>query len=133
MPIDGMTISKSATAVFSGGTPVVLQTDSTPVKRGIHVIDVGNPNFFTREHATFKSLAPVRQGNGTYSKARRDINYTIPVQDPTTLEVSYVTVDINFSLPAGADTSLLSMIRTYAAQLCLDTDLDNYFSTGTTK
>jgi hypothetical protein len=117
---------------FTGGAATVFQDDSTPVKRGIHVIDVADSSFITRKHATFKTTQPVRQGNGTFSKGRRDINFTIPYLNAVG-EVEYATVDINMGLPASIDAATLSALRYYAAQLCLDAEVDPYFSTGTTK
>lgn len=134
MGINGISLLKAPTAFnFTGGTPVVLEDDSTPVKRGIHVIDVADSNFATRRHATFKTLQPVRQGNGTFSKGRREINFTIPIQNATTGEISYQGVDINFGITYDITPEILSELRYFAAQVILDAEADTFFSVGSTK
>jgi len=133
MSIDGISLLKSPSSVaWTGGTATVFENDSTSVRNGIHVADTSNDDFLTRDHMTFKSRSPVRQKDGSFSKGTRDINVTMPI----TLadgSIAYNVARTTYEIHPETSAAQLSTLRHYSGQTALDSELDKFFTIGTTK
>lgn len=131
--LDGISLLNSPTSVaWTGGTATVFETDGTPVRNGIHVADVAEANFLIRKHITFKNRNPVRQGNGTYSKGYRDTIVTIPIvlADGT---VSYQVGRAYFEIHPEATAATQLNLRHLVGQTVLDSEVTNFYVSGSTK
>lgn len=134
MSIDGISLLEDTTGITPvGGTAVVFEDDSTDVSNGIHVAEnTGGVDYSDRRHATLKSRNPARQPDGTFSKAKRDVVFTIPFTNAAG-NVEYAVARLSFELPEEYSVAEVTEIRRMAVQWISDAELDNFYEMGSRK
>lgn len=129
--INGLSLLKGATSIsIVGGTAAVHSIDGLNVSNGVHVVDTTVADLTLIPHATFKSKPHALQANGSFSKGKRDINYTLP----TTLangDRSYQVFRGAFELHPELTTAQILEMRLMACQLIMDGELDSFYRYGT--
>lgn len=133
MPINGMTMMKGATGItVTAGTSTAFVDDGLEVKNGIHVVDSASTNFITRPHYTFKNRSWSLQGDGTWSKGKRDVVYTQPkvlASTAVTFNVGRISLEIH---PESTAAELLEL-KLMTCQAIMDADLTDFYSFGSVK
>lgn len=133
MAIDGMSLLKGATGIsITGGTAAVFESDGLKVSNGIHVVDTTVSDLTLCPHATFKNKPHSLQSDGSYSKGKREVNFTVPkvlASGQTSFQVSRNQFEIH---PEMTDAEILEL-RLMTCQLIMDSELDNFFKYGSTK
>lgn len=75
-----ITLKTGATGfTVTAGTDKTFSADGQTVQNGVHLADASTADFRVRPHVTFKNRNPARQSDGTYSKGKREIIYTLPI------------------------------------------------------
>lgn len=131
MSLKNMTlIDAVATHSFTGGTPHGYVEDGIQIASGVHLINPDDTDYKTRRQVTAK----VRQSTynpktGTYSKDKKSISYVVP-QVLANGQTVFNTVRIEREIhPDCADATAMDML-TIAAQLCISSDVGNFWSVG---
>lgn len=132
MPINGLTLKKAATGVtIVGGTDAVYTTDGLNVSNGIHVIDTTVTDLTLVPHATFKNKPHALQKDGTFSKAKKDINFTLPITLASGTK-SYQVFRGTFELHPELTAAQVLEMRLTACQMIMNSGLDSFFKYGST-
>lgn len=132
MPINGMSLMKGATSItVVGGTATTYATDGLRVGNGIHVVDSSVSDLTMVPHATFKNKPHAIQSDGTYSKGRRDFNFSLPIVLSTGAK-SYQVFRGTFEFHPEASAATILEMRLLACQMIMDAELDAYHKYGAT-
>lgn len=129
MSIVNLTLLSGATVSATGGTTVTFGPSGAVVNRGIQVVDTAEADIRTQDMVTFKSVRGALQPDGTWSKNRFSAKITCPdllsdsTQDFPSIEISYVGSPLN-------SAAKLAAIKSFAAQLLIDSDLTNFWANG---
>lgn len=132
--LDGISLLENSTAIVpTGGTALVFEDDSVEVSNGIHLAEnTAGVDFSDRRHMTYKSRSPQRQTDGTFSKAKRDVNVTIPFTNAAGV-VEYAVARCSFELPEEYSDAQVNELRYLACQSIADSESDNFYHMGSRK
>lgn len=131
MPLNALAIADSATTLsVTGGTSKTFTPDGQTVFNGIHVADNSVTDFRLKPHITFKNRNPQRKADGTYGKGKREFILTEPYLDASTGKVEFATYRYSCEFAAVIPAANLKNGRYKAAQLCFDTDAENFHAAG---
>lgn len=129
MALKNLSILTGATIAATGGSAKSFVDDGVSVPNGVHIVCPATVDARVRENATFKFRPAALQSDGTYSRRKDSISYTIP-QVLASGKIVNNTVrierDIHPELPAASAADL----NKQAAQLLVDTDCDNFWAVG---
>jgi hypothetical protein len=135
MSINGITLLNEATAVsLTGGTGIVFEDDSTPVATGIRVSDTDETDLRLKKHVTFKNRNAQMQGDGSFSKARKDVILTVPFEladGSISYQVFRGQCELHPEFVAVAAN--LANFRYLAVQTISDSELDKFYAHGSTR
>lgn len=130
MPINGMILKDAATGIsVTGGTDMTFTVDGMPVANGTHVSNAAQADFRLRENVTVKFRPPVQNPDKSWKKGKWSIGYTEPSADASglmTYDLGRVELELNPTSAASVGTNIRRML----AQLLTDTDLDNFWASG---
>lgn len=130
MPINGMILKDAATAIaVTGGTDMTFTVDGLPVANGTHVSNAAQADFRLRENATFKYRPPVQNPDKSWKKGKWSVSYSEPAVDANGT-MTYDTGRLEVELAPTSAASVGVNIRRMLAQLATDTDLDNFYASG---
>lgn len=125
-----ITLMDGATGfTVTAGTGKAYTADGQTVTNGIHMSDVSVSDFRVRPHLTVKNRNPQRQSDGSYSKGKQDMIYTVPFlkADGT---VAFTTVRYSFEYDPEASAASLKNARFMMAQCLFDSELEGFHATG---
>lgn len=129
MSLVNLTLASGATVSAAGGTVVNFGPSGAVVNRGIQVVDVAEADIRTQDMVTFKSVRGALQSDGTWSKNRFTAKVTCPdllpdgSQDFPSIEINYVGSPINTA-------AKLAALKSFAAQLLIDSDTTLFWQNG---
>jgi hypothetical protein len=130
MTIAALSLQQDATGgTTTGGTAMALSSDGQEVKNGIHVADMGESNFIIRTNLTLKTRNPVRQADGSYSKAKRFATIVVPkilADDSVSFNLVRIEVEAH---PETTDAELTNL-HMLGAQIFTDSDLTDFLKNG---
>nr|URG16525.1 MAG: coat protein [Leviviridae sp.] len=130
MPLNGMVLKDAATAIsVTAGTDMTFTVDGLPVANGIHLSNAAQADFRLRENITAKYRPPVQNPDKSWKKGKWTVSYTEPSVDANGL-MSYDVGRIEVELNPTSAASVGVNIRRMLAQLLTDTDLDNFYASG---
>lgn len=129
MGLKNMSIASGATVSVTGGTAVVFADDGVTVPNGVHLVVPADTNYATRRAATAKYRPPVLNSDGTYDRDKKYISFVWPMTLASGKIINNVIrvereVHPEFSAANCTDFNKL------AAQLLVDSDLDNFWAAG---
>lgn len=130
MSLTNLTLLSGATITATGGTAVNFGPDGSIVNRGIAVSDVAEADVRTRDICVFKNAKGTLQSDGSWSKDYRSAKVTCPdllpdgTQDFPSIEIIYRGSPLN---PA----TKLTALKTFAAQILIDSDTAGFWTSGT--
>lgn len=134
MSIQDMSIQQNATGVtILGGTAIALSSDGVEVKNGIHMADMSQADFTIRTNVTFRTRNPVRQPNGSYSKAKRFITVVVPKDVDGAGDISYNLVRIEVETHPKSTVAELTNLHLLGAQMLSDADVTSFLVNGSLK
>lgn len=132
MSIENLTLLTAPTISVTGGTTKTFSPDGSNVARGIQVVDVAEADVRTRDHVVVKNTSGTVQADGSWSKDRRSAKIVCPdvlsngQQDFPFIEISLVKSPLN-------DAAKLTALKEFAVQLITDSDMANFWLTGSVK
>lgn len=130
MGIASLSLLKNATSLtVTGGTAMALSSDGQDVKNGVHVADMGEANFIVRTNLTLKTRNPVKQSDGTYSKAKRYMTLVVP-KTLASGETVFNLVRIEVEAHPESTVAELTNLHLLGSQLMMDSDLTAFLTTG---
>jgi hypothetical protein len=130
MPITGLSLMQDATGgTTTGGSAITLSSDGTDVKNGVHVADMGETNFLVRTNITLRTRNPVKQADGSYSKAKRYVTVVVPKQ-LADLSIAFNLVRIEVEAHPETTVAELTNLHMLGAQIFTDADLTSFLQTG---
>lgn len=130
MPLNGMILKDAATAItVTAGTDMTFTVDGQAVANGIHLSNAAQTDFRIRENMTIKYRPPVQNPDKTWKKGKWSISYTEPAVDGNG-NMTYNTGRLELELDPTATSSVGVNIRRMLAQLATDSDLDNFYASG---
>lgn len=128
--ISNLSLQKNATSGTTvGGTAMALSSDGQDVKNGVHVADMSETNFIVRTNITLKTRNPIRQSDGTYTKAKRFITIVVP-KILAGGDVSYDLVRIEIEAHPETTVPELTNLHMLGAQVFTDADLTAFLVSG---
>lgn len=130
MSILTLSIQKDATSgTTTGGAAMALSSDGQEVKNGVHVADMSEADFTVRTNLTLKTRNPVKQADGSYSKAKRFITIVVPkALDDLSIVFNLVRIEVE-AHPKTTDAELTNL-HMLGAQMFTDVDLTAFLKTG---
>ena len=130
MSISTLSLQKNATGgTTTGGTAMALSSDGQEVKGGVHVADMAETDFTIRTNATLRTRNPVKQPDGSYSKAKRFATIVVPkALDDGSIAFNLVRIEIE----AHPKTTVaeLTNLHMLGAQIFTDADLTTFLVNG---
>lgn len=131
MPLNGLSINDASTSIaVTGGSAKAFTITSVQVPNGINVADFTEADFRLRRHVTFRNRNPVKQANGTFSKAKRSFNFTTPIAGAVAGSIVYIVDRWESEQPVEATPAQLANHRRNVAQLLFDTDVELFHTGG---
>jgi hypothetical protein len=118
------------TSSTAGGSAQAFDRTSTPVNNGYEYADVAEADFFARQKVILASRMPSLQSDGTWSKQKTSCRFVSPITlaDGT---ISYNVTRVETELHPESTAAMLTEHREFAAQLALDSELDDLYVAGT--
>lgn len=131
MSIATLSLLKAATsAAATGGSAMALSSDGVVVPNGVHVSDMSEADFTLRTNLTLKTRNPVRQADGTYSKAKRYMTIVVPDDLGEVHGIVFNLARIELEIHPKSSVAAAQNIELLAAQLCCDSDLASFRTNG---
>lgn len=130
MPLNGAIVKSGATALTpTGGSDKTFTSDGVSIPNGIHLANAGQTDFRIRENLAIRNRVPVLNGNGSWSRDRKAITFTVPkaLADGTYVN-NVIRIEREVHPESTAAEALeLNMI---AGQILSDSDFSNFWSAG---
>lgn len=125
-----ITLLDGGTSSTAGGANQEFDRSSTPVNNGYEYTDVAEADFFARQKVILVSRMPQVQSDGSWSKQKTSCRFVSPITlaDGT---ISYNVTRVEIELHPESTAANLTEHREYAAQLALDSELDDLYVAGT--
>lgn len=129
MGVKNLSILTGAAIAVTGGTAKVFADDGLTIQNGVHITVPATADFRVREHATLKYRAPTIMPDGTYTRDRKSVSYTVPM---VLTSGKYVNNTIRVEREIHPEMSAANVIEfnKISAQLMIDADLDNFWAAG---
>lgn len=127
MGLKNMSLLTGATIAVSGGTPLVFADDGVTIQNGVHLVVPSDTSFVSRRQCTVKYKPPTVDVNtGTFGKEKKTVSFTVPIQvgDKIVFNTVRIEREIHPEFTDGEE-----LLKT-AAQLCVDSDMANFWSVG---
>jgi hypothetical protein len=129
MGLKNMSIATGATLAVTGGTAVVFADDGVTIPNGVHLVVPLDTNYALRRSATAKYRPPVLDKLGVYTRDKKYISITVPMTLASGKIINNVLrvereVHPEFTAAEAVDLNKL------AAQLLVDTDVDDFWGAG---
>lgn len=130
MGLKNMSLSASATVSVSGGSALAFVDNGVSVANGVQLVVPADADYQTRRVATVKYRPPtIDAKTGAYGKDKKSISLAFPIV-LSDGRVVYNTIRIEREVhPSYAAASVTEMNK-LGAQLLVDTDLDNFWQSG---
>lgn len=129
MGLKNLSIVSGAAIAVTGGSAKAFIDDGVTVPNGVHVVCPATVDARVREHATFKVRPAVVLPDGTFQRRKDVVSITFPqllASGKVVNNVIRVERDVHPELAAAEAVNQLKM----AAQLLIDSDLDNFWLVG---
>lgn len=128
MSLKNMTLKTGCTIAVTGGDTITFGEDSQNVVNGIHLVDIGQPDFRDRYQVTVKCKpATLDVKTGKLSKQKHAFSIARPyVNTDGSVEFQSLHVDIS-TVPGSTN---IDELRLLAAQFLMSSDTAAYFSLG---
>lgn len=130
MSVESSTFKKAATAITpTGGTDQTFTETGNDVQNGIAVSDATVADFRVRPSITYKNRQPVRQADGSWTKAKRSFVLVIP---KITADGSTVFNLVRGDVEAHPETTTAEVneLRFLGAQILGSPETLNFFQVG---
>lgn len=128
--LNGLQISDLSTSLsVTGGSAKAFTVTSVTVPNGINVADFTQTDFRLRRHITFRNRNPVKQADGSFSKAKRSFVFTTPI-DAGSGKIVYLVDRWESEQPVEASATDLANHRRNVAQLLFDADVEQFHTGG---
>lgn len=125
-----ITVKTDATSMSTvGGSDQSFEQDGRQVANGRNYVDAGEADFFERDTIALKATSSNLQGDGTYSKEKREVLFRDPYADAT-YGNQVVTVRIYMDVHPSASAAQKLNARLRVAQLLASASLDAFWNTG---
>lgn len=130
MGLKNMSLLDLAAISATGGTPCVFADDGVTVPNGVHLIVPADSDYQLRRSATVKTRpATFNPVTGTYGKDKKSISFTVPDLMPDG-KIVFNVIRVEREVWPGSSEVNVSNMNKIAAQLLTDSDLDNFWATG---
>lgn len=129
MGLKNMSLLSGATVSATGGTALVFVDNGVTVPNGAQVVVPADTNYALRRTATARVRNPVLGKDGAYTKDKKYVSFTAPKQlasGKIAMNVIRVEREIHPETTAAEAVELNKL----AAQLCIDSDMDNFWTVG---
>lgn len=129
MGVQTTTLKEGATGItIVGGSDLAFTPDGVSVPNGVHLAAAAVADFRVRPTITLKTRNP-QLNNGTFSKAKRWLSFTLPTI-LTDLSVVYNVVRIEVEVHPELTAAAAVDIARIGAQLLSDDDLVTFIASG---
>jgi len=129
MGLKNMSIQSGATITVTAGTAMSFLDDGVTVPNGVHVTVPSTADYRVREHATFRFTPPKLLTDGTYTRDKKTVSFTVP-QILASGKVVNNVVRIERELHPELSAANAVEFNKRAAQLLMDSDTDNFWAAG---
>lgn len=130
MALKNMSLTASGTISVSGGSALAFVDNGVSIANGIQLVVPADTDFQTRRIATAKYRpASIDPKTATYGKDKKSISLTLP-QVLTDGRVVFNTIRVEREVHPSLAAASVTELNKLGAQLLIDTDLDNFWATG---
>lgn len=130
MGLKSMSLLSAATVSASGGTALVFADDGVTIPNGVHLVIPADADYQTRRTVTAKYKAPtIDVKTGSYGKDKKSISLTLPMV-LSTGQVIFNVIRIEREVHPSLATASVDELNKLAAQMLFDTDVTNFWATG---
>jgi len=130
MGLKTMSLLASATVAASGGSALAFAEDGVSIPNGLHLIVPSDTDFTTRRQVTVKYRPSTYDTKtGKFTKDKKTLSLVKPyVNTDGSIVFSVIRVEREL-YPLESAANATEMLK-LAAQMCVDTDLDSFWATG---
>lgn len=132
MSIENMTLLAAPTIAITGGSAKTFTPDGTVVNRGISVSDTSITDIRVRPQVVCKNQSGNLQADGKWSKSRREVKIVLPGLLPDGSQ-DFPFGSISLVVNPLWGPSVVQSIREYLTCLLNDSDMANFWATGSLK
>jgi len=129
MSVRNMTLKTGGTNSVASGTDLVFADDGVTIQNGVHLSVPATSDYRVRQTATLKYKPPTLLPDGTYTRDKKEVSYTVPfvrADGKVVFNVLRISREVDPELGASAVTDL----NTIGAQLLFDSDMTNFWAAG---
>jgi hypothetical protein len=132
MSIETLTHLTAPTIAVTGGTTMTFAPDGTNVNRGFCVSNQNATDIRERQQCVFKNQSGTIQADGTWSKNRRSVKFVEPGLTSDGKQ-DFPFFEISLCINPLWDAAKIASMKEKAAQLIVDSDVANFWLTGSMK
>jgi len=129
MGLKNMSLLTGATISATGGTAQVFADNGVTIQNGVQLVVPATADYRVRQNATAKYRAPVLNTDGTYTRDKKSISYTVP-QILASGKVVFNVIRVEREVHPEFSAASALELNKIGAQLLFDTDLDNFWTAG---
>lgn len=129
MGLKNMSLLSGAAVAATGGTAFVFADDGVTIPNGVHLIVPATADYRVRESVTAKYRPPSLQSDGSYTRDKKSVSFTVPqllASGKVVNNVIRIEREVHPELAAAAAVE----INKKASQFLFDADTDAFWATG---
>lgn len=129
MGLKNMTLKEGGTLAVSSGTNIAFADEGTSIQNGVRLIVPATADYRVRESVVAKVRPATIQSDGSYSKLKRSLTFTVPfiLANGTT---SFNVMRVEMEIHPEAEATVRSRLLVLAAQMLFSTDTSSFWNTG---
>lgn len=122
----------TAETTVTGGTPVILKTDSVTVANGIHLQVISDSDYRERRQVTVKHrAATVDPKTSFYGKDKKSITIVAPLYDEATGKMIFNTFRLEREVHPSFSDAEIGKLNALAIQALSSPDVTDFWLYGT--
>lgn len=129
--IQTMTVKTGATMAPTGGTDLVFAPDGITVQNGVHCVVPAVTSYAVRPSMTAKYRPPSLNSDGSYSKDKKSVVYTIPFTLASG-EISFQLIRIERECHPEYSAAAALDLNVVGSQLLTDSEAASFWAVGAT-
>lgn len=129
MSMKNMSLLSGATVSATGGTALAFVDNGVTVPNGVQLVVPADTNYALRRTATARVRNPQLDRDGVWGKDKKSVSITVPKQLASGKIVPNVIRLEREVHPETTAAEALELLK-LAAQVAIDTDLDNFWGAG---
>lgn len=130
MSLKTMSLLSGATVAVSGGTAQAFATNGATIPNGVQLVVPADTDYGVRRSITARVRNPVVK-DGVWGKDKKVVSYTVPIRLASG-QIVHNVIRVEREVHPDLSQANCAEMNKIGAQLLIDSDLDNFWSVGST-